>query len=110
MCPRRADFCLLGVFNNLPNPHPKVNRQSRRWNTDMLGDENSPNGERKPRRGTQMADSAKQEQRRVMSERNRRRSGNAILEGAFTILPTFALIFAFVDFGLVLFRWTTLQN
>lgn len=26
------------------------------------------------------------------------------------MLPTFALIFAFVDFGLLLFRWTTLQN
>lgn len=57
-----------------------------------------------------MADSEKQVQRKPLSERNRRRSGNAILEGAFTILPTFALIFAFVDFGLVLFRWTTLQN
>jgi len=28
----------------------------------------------------------------------------------FTILPTFALIFAFADFGLLLFRWCTLQN
>jgi len=25
-------------------------------------------------------------------------------------LPTFALIFAFIDFGLLLFRWATLQN
>jgi Flp pilus assembly protein TadG len=25
-------------------------------------------------------------------------------------LPVFALILAFVDFGLILFRWTTLQN
>jgi len=25
-------------------------------------------------------------------------------------LPTFALIFAFIDFGLVLFRWATVQN
>jgi Flp pilus assembly protein TadG len=33
-----------------------------------------------------------------------------MLESVFTILPTFALILAFVDFGLVLFRWTTLQN
>jgi Flp pilus assembly protein TadG len=33
-----------------------------------------------------------------------------MLEAAFTILPTFALIFAFVDFGLLLFRWATLQN
>jgi Flp pilus assembly protein TadG len=40
----------------------------------------------------------------------RKRSGSAMLEAAFTILPTFALIFAFVDFGLLLFRWSTLQN
>jgi Flp pilus assembly protein TadG len=33
-----------------------------------------------------------------------------MIEGVFTILPTFALIFAFVDFGLLLFRWATLQN
>lgn len=61
-----------------------------------------------------MVDSAKQIpkqiQRKPLSERNRRRSGNALLEGAFTILPTFALIFAFIDFGLLLFRWATLQN
>ena len=44
------------------------------------------------------------------SARNRRRSGNAILEHVFTLLPTFALIFAIIDFGLVLFRWSTLQN
>src|ERR1700677_608537 len=42
--------------------------------------------------------------------RDRRRSGNAMLEAVFTLLPTFALIFAFVDFGLLLFRWATLQN
>lgn len=57
-----------------------------------------------------MVESAKKIQRKPLSERNRRRSGNAILEGAFTILPVFALILAFVDFGLILFRWTTLQN
>ena len=45
-----------------------------------------------------------------MSERNRRRAGNALLEFAFTVLPTFAMIFAFVDFGLLMFRWATLQN
>ena len=33
-----------------------------------------------------------------------------MLEAVFTLLPTFALIFAFVDFGLLLFRWATLQN
>ncbi len=45
-----------------------------------------------------------------LSRRNRRRSGNALLEGVFTLLPTFALIFAFIDFGLLLFRWATLQE
>jgi Flp pilus assembly protein TadG len=38
------------------------------------------------------------------------RSGSALFESVFTILPTFALIFAFIDFGLLLFRWATLQN
>lgn len=33
-----------------------------------------------------------------------------MVESVFTLLPTFALIFAFADFGLVLFRWTTMQN
>ena len=33
-----------------------------------------------------------------------------MVESVFTWLPTFALIFAFVDFGLALFRWSTLQN
>lgn len=55
-----------------------------------------------------MADSAKKIQRN--SARNRRRSGASLLEFSLTILPTFGLIFAFVDFGLLLFRWATLQN
>ncbi|MEO8098642.1 MAG: TadE/TadG family type IV pilus assembly protein [Acidobacteriota bacterium] len=42
--------------------------------------------------------------------RRRRSAGNTFVEGAFTLLPTFALIFAFLDFGLMLFRWSTLQN
>src|SRR5262245_25996937 len=42
--------------------------------------------------------------------RRRRSKGNAIVESVFTLLPTFALIFAFVDFGLMIFRWCTLQN
>jgi Flp pilus assembly protein TadG len=33
-----------------------------------------------------------------------------LVESVFTLLPTFALIFAFVDFGMMIFRWTTLQN
>ena len=44
------------------------------------------------------------------SIRRRRQGGNALLESVFTILPTFALIFAFVDFGLMIFRWATLEN
>ncbi len=67
-------------------------------------------GDNTPPLDSQMVDSAKQIQRKPLSERNRRRSGSAFLESAFTILPTFALIFAFVDFGLVMFRWATLQN
>jgi Flp pilus assembly protein TadG len=57
-----------------------------------------------------MVESKEQISRKPLSERNRRRSGNAILEGAFTILPTFAIILAFVDFGLMMYRWATLQN
>jgi Flp pilus assembly protein TadG len=76
----------------------------------MLGDHSSPEREAMPGLDAQVVDSAKQAERKPLSPRNRRRSGNALLEGAFTILPTFALIFAFVDFGLLLFRWATLQN
>ena len=42
--------------------------------------------------------------------RKRRSSGNVIIESVFTMLPTFALILAFVDFSLMLFRRATLQN
>jgi Flp pilus assembly protein TadG len=76
----------------------------------MLGDHSSPEREANPGLDAQVVDAAKQAGRKPLSPRNRRRSGNALLEGAFTILPTFALIFAFVDFGLLLFRWATLQN
>jgi Flp pilus assembly protein TadG len=40
----------------------------------------------------------------------KRRSGNALLESVCTIPPTFALIFAFIEFGLMLLRWTKLQS
>lgn len=46
----------------------------------------------------------------VTERRRRRCGGNTVIESVFTLLPTFALIFAFVDFGLVIFRWSTLQN
>ena len=49
-------------------------------------------------------------QGKALSRRKRGRAGNVLLESVFTILPTFALIFAFVDFGLLLFRWATLQE
>jgi len=46
-----------------------------------------------------------------ISERRRRRSGgNSLVENVFTLIPTFALIFGFCDVGLMIFRWTTLQN
>jgi Flp pilus assembly protein TadG len=44
------------------------------------------------------------------ASRKRRSSGNVLVECAFTMLPTFALILAFVDFSLMLFRRSTLQN
>ena len=53
---------------------------------------------------------ARRSQNPAARPRNKRRSGNAIIEAVFTMLPMFALIFAFVDFGLLLFRWCTLQN
>ncbi len=46
----------------------------------------------------------------VSTRRQRRSGGNSLVESAFTILPTFALIFGFVDFGIMFFRWETLQN
>jgi Flp pilus assembly protein TadG len=42
--------------------------------------------------------------------RHRRSGGNAFVESVFTLIPTFALIFAFIDFGLMLYRWSSLQN
>lgn len=46
----------------------------------------------------------------VSATRRRSSGGNVILESVFTLLPTFALIFALTDFGLMMFRWSTLQN
>jgi Flp pilus assembly protein TadG len=42
--------------------------------------------------------------------RKRRSSGNVMIECAFTMLPTFAIILMFVDISLMLFRRATLQN
>jgi len=46
----------------------------------------------------------------VSRQRLKASGGQALLESVFTLLPTFALICAFADFGLAMFRWTTLQN
>lgn len=46
----------------------------------------------------------------ISTRRRRNARGNSLVEGAFTILPTFALIFGFLDFGIMFFRWETLQN
>lgn len=50
------------------------------------------------------------ERMRSSAVRRRNSNGNVILESVFTLLPTFAFIFAFTDFGLMMFRWSTLQN
>ena len=58
-----------------------------------------------------MAATAQKTQGRVTARRRRSSSsGNVVIETVFTMLPLFALIFAFIDFGLLIFRWCTLQN
>jgi len=47
---------------------------------------------------------------RQISRRKRRSRGQTIVEFALTFVPIWALIFSFVDLGLMLFRWSTLQN
>lgn len=42
--------------------------------------------------------------------RRRRERGSSTIELILTLLPTLALIFGLIDFGLMLFRWSTLQN
>jgi hypothetical protein len=67
--------------------------------------------EQKMRRKPPHTENGTASQRFPVSERCLRRSGgNAIFESVFTLIPTFAIIFAFMDFGLMIFRWTTLQN
>ena len=49
--------------------------------------------------------------RRTIPSRGRRsRRGNVMLESVFTFLPLLAMILFFGDLGMMLFRWTTLQN
>jgi Flp pilus assembly protein TadG len=48
---------------------------------------------------------------RAKKQRNRhRRSGTGLLELAFFMMPSFALICGFLDVGMALFTWNTLQN
>src|SRR4051794_35796336 len=47
---------------------------------------------------------------RPRDPRNRHRSGQTLLELGFVFLPTFAMLFAFIDFGMAIFVLTTLQN
>jgi Flp pilus assembly protein TadG len=46
----------------------------------------------------------------VSAKRRASSGGYSIIEAVFTLLPAFALIFAITDFGLMIFRWNTLQN
>jgi Flp pilus assembly protein TadG len=46
----------------------------------------------------------------LSSKRRWASGGNSLVESAFTLLPTFALLFAFIDFGLMLYRWSSIQN
>ena len=44
------------------------------------------------------------------SARNSSRRGSGLLELAFFLMPSFALICGFLDVGMALFTWNTLQN
>ena len=44
------------------------------------------------------------------ARRKRSSSGNVIVECAFTLVPMFALILGFIDVGMMIYRWSTLQN
>ncbi len=46
----------------------------------------------------------------ISAARRRRSSGDVIMEFAFFVLPTFAIICGFFDLGMALFTWNTLQN
>lgn len=48
--------------------------------------------------------------RHISRDRRQRAGGQALVEGVFTIIPTVALILAFVDLGLAIYNWNTLQN
>jgi len=44
------------------------------------------------------------------TKRNRKRGGAVIMELGLMLLPTFALLFGFIDVGFLIFTWNTLQN
>jgi len=46
----------------------------------------------------------------IPTRRGRNRRGNVIVESVFTFIPMFAMILFFADLGMMLYRWTTLQN
>jgi Flp pilus assembly protein TadG len=48
--------------------------------------------------------------RQVSRVRRRTAGGQALIEGVFTLIPTIAIIMAFVDLGLSIYNWNTLQN
>ena len=46
----------------------------------------------------------------ISQSRRRRSRGDTIMEFAFFVFPTFAIICGFFDLGMALFTWNTLQN
>ena len=46
----------------------------------------------------------------ISQSRRRRSRGDTMMEFAFFVLPTFAIVCGFVDVGMALFTWNTLQN
>ena len=46
----------------------------------------------------------------ISQSRRRRSRGDTMLEFAFFVLPTFAIVCGFFDLGMALFTWNTLQN
>ncbi len=47
---------------------------------------------------------------KISARRRKSSCGNVIVECAFTLVPMFALILGFVDVGMMIYRWSTLQN
>jgi Flp pilus assembly protein TadG len=46
----------------------------------------------------------------ISNNRRRKSGGQAIVENALTLIPMLTMILGITDFGLMIFRWTTLQN